>query len=129
MDAKTTFLNDIVDALLLGIRSMIKAEEDFLRSRKIHHGYAEEIQNVGLQVHRYSNGCKFKEVEIFYFIFKFDRSHYVSPFDSVLDVFDEHQKKYLFCYEFHQSVHVLTEAYSLDYCKTCAQILTWSYWI
>ena len=48
MDAKTAFLNDIVDALLLGIRSMIKEEEDFPRSRKLHHGYAEEIQNVGL---------------------------------------------------------------------------------
>ena len=40
IDAKTTFLNDIVDTLLLGIRSMIKAEEDFPRSRKLHHGYA-----------------------------------------------------------------------------------------
>ena len=39
MDAKTTFLNDIVDALLLGIRSMIKEDEDFPRSRKIHHRY------------------------------------------------------------------------------------------
>ena len=56
MDAKTAFLNDIVDTLLLRIRSMIKAEEDFPRSRKLHHGYAEEIQNVGLQVHSYSDG-------------------------------------------------------------------------
>ena len=52
MDVKTTFLNDSVDALLLGIRSMIKEEEDSPTSRKIHHGYAEEIQIVGLQVHR-----------------------------------------------------------------------------
>ena len=72
MDAKTTFLNDIVDTLLLGIRSMIKAEEDFPRSRKLHHGYAKEIQNVGLQVHSYSDGCKFEEVEGFCFRFKFD---------------------------------------------------------
>ena len=34
MDAKTTFLNDIVDALLLGIRSMIKAKEDFPMLKK-----------------------------------------------------------------------------------------------
>ena len=34
MDVKTTFLNDIVDTLLLGIRSMAKVEEDFPRSRK-----------------------------------------------------------------------------------------------
>ena len=61
MDAMTTFLNDIVDTLLLGIRSMIKAEEDFPRSRKLHHGYAKEIRNVGLQVHSYSDGCKFEE--------------------------------------------------------------------
>ena len=72
MDAKTAFLNDIVDTLLLGIRSMIKAEKDFLRSSKLHHGYAEEIQNVGLQVHSYSDGCKFEEVEGFCFRFKFD---------------------------------------------------------
>ena len=39
MDVKTVFLNDIVDALLLGIRSMIKAKEDFPRSKKIHHTY------------------------------------------------------------------------------------------
>ena len=63
MDAKTAFLNDIVDTLLLGIRSMIKAEEDFSRSRKLHHGYAEEIRNVGLQVHSYSDGCKFEEAD------------------------------------------------------------------
>ena len=43
MDVKTSFLNDIVDTLLLGIRSMIKEEEDFPRSRKIHHGYTQEI--------------------------------------------------------------------------------------
>ena len=72
MDAKTDFLNDIVDTLLLGIRSMIKAEEDFPRSRKLHHGYAEEIQNVGLQVQSYFNGSKFEEAERFYFRFKFD---------------------------------------------------------
>ena len=72
MDAKTTFLNDIVNTLHLEIRSMIKAEENFPRSRKLHHGYAEEIQNVGLQVHSYSDGCKFEEVEGFCFIFKFD---------------------------------------------------------
>ena len=36
MDAKTAFLNDIVDTLLIGIKSMIK-EEDFLRLRKLHH--------------------------------------------------------------------------------------------
>ena len=63
MDAKTTFLNDIVDTLLLGIRSMIKAKEDFSRSRKLNHGYAEEIRNVGLQVHSYFDGCKFEEAE------------------------------------------------------------------
>ena len=56
MDDKTAFLNDIVDTLLLRIRIMIKAEEDFPRSRKLHHGYDEEIQNVGLQVHSYSDG-------------------------------------------------------------------------
>ena len=72
MDAKTTFLNDIVDTLLLGIRSMIKAEEYFPRSRKLHQGYAEEIRNVGLQVHSYSDGCKFEEVDGFYLILKFD---------------------------------------------------------
>ena len=72
MDAKTTFLNDIVDTLLLGNRSMIKAERDFPRTRKIHHRYTKEIRNVRLQVHSYSNGCKFEEVEGFYFILKFD---------------------------------------------------------
>ena len=72
MDAKTGFLSDIVDTLLLGIRSMIKEEEDFPRSRKLHHGYVEEIQNVGLQVHSYYDGCKFEEAEGFYFRFKFD---------------------------------------------------------
>ena len=35
MDSKIVFLNDIVDTLLLGNRSMIKAEEDFPRSRKL----------------------------------------------------------------------------------------------
>ena len=90
MDAKTTFLNDIVDALLLGIRSMVKAEEYFPKTRKLHHRYTEEIQNVGLQVHSYSNGCKFEEAERFCFIFKFDPSHHVLPVDSVLDVFDKH---------------------------------------
>ena len=72
MDAKTTFLNDIVDTLLLGIRSMIKVKDDFPRSRKLHHGYAEEIQNIGLQGHSYSDGCKFEEAERFYLRFKFD---------------------------------------------------------
>ena len=72
MDAKTTFLNDIVHILLLGTRSMIKAEEYFPRSRKLHHGYAEEIQNVGLQIHSYFDGCKFEEVEGLCFRFKFD---------------------------------------------------------
>ena len=91
MDAKIAFLNDIVDTLLLGIRSMMKAEEDFPRSRKLHHGYAKEIRNVGLQVHSYSDGCKFEEAERFCFIFKFDRSHYVSLVDWVLDVSDKHQ--------------------------------------
>ena len=89
MDFKTTFLNNIVDALLLGIRSMIKEEEYFPRSRKIHHEYIEEIQNVTMQFHRQSDGCKF-EAERFCFRFKFDRSHYVSPADWVLDVFDKH---------------------------------------
>ena len=42
MDAKTTFLNDIIDALLLEIRSMVKAEQDFPKTR-----YTEEIWNVG----------------------------------------------------------------------------------
>ena len=72
MDANTTFLNDIVDTLVLGIMSMIKAEEDFPRSRKLHHGYAEEIRNVGLQVHSYSDGCKFEEAERLCFRLKFD---------------------------------------------------------
>ena len=72
MDAKKSFLNHIVDTLLLGIRSMIKAEEDFPRSRKLHHGYVEEIRNVGLQVHSYSDGCKFEKAEGFCFKFKFD---------------------------------------------------------
>ena len=72
MDAKTTFFNDIVDTLLLGIRSMIKAEEDFPRSRKLHHRYAEKVQNVGLHVHSYFDGCKFEETERFCFGFKFD---------------------------------------------------------
>ena len=67
MDAKTTFLNGIVDTLLLRIISMIKEEEDFPRSRKIHHQYTEEIRNVGLQVHNYFDGCKYDEVEGFYF--------------------------------------------------------------
>ena len=43
MDVKTTFLDDIVDALLLGIRSMVEVEGDFPRSRKIRHRYTEEI--------------------------------------------------------------------------------------
>ena len=43
MDAKTTFLNDIIETILLAIRSMIKAKEYFPRSRKLHYGYAEEI--------------------------------------------------------------------------------------
>ena len=34
IDVKTSFLNDIVDRLLLEIRSMIKEEEDFPRSSK-----------------------------------------------------------------------------------------------
>ena len=87
MDVNTSFLNDIVDTLLLGIISMIKAEEDFPRSRKLHHGFAEEIRNVGLQVHSYSDGCKFEEAERFCFRFKFDRSHYVSLVDWVLEIF------------------------------------------
>ena len=62
MDVKTAFLNDIVDTLLLGIRSTIKAREYFPRSRKIHHRYAEEIQNVGVQVHRDSYGCNLKKL-------------------------------------------------------------------
>ena len=86
MDAKTTFLNDIVDALLLEIRSMVKAEEDFPKTR-----YTEEIRNVELQVHSYSDGCKFEEAKRFCFRFKFDRSHYVFPVDWVLDVSDKHQ--------------------------------------
>ena len=40
---------------------MIKEEEYFPRSRILHHGYVEEIQNVGLQVHSYFDGCKFEE--------------------------------------------------------------------
>ena len=71
MDVKTSFLDDIVDTLLLGIRSMIKAKEDFPRSRKLHHGYVEEIQNVGLQVHSYFDGYKFEEADRFCFRFKF----------------------------------------------------------
>ena len=67
MDAKTTFLNDIVDALLIQIRSMIKEEEYFATTR-----YTEEIHNVGMQVHSYSDGCKFEESERLYFRFKFD---------------------------------------------------------
>ena len=31
---------------------------------------------------------------------------YVSPVDWVLDVFDEHQTRHLFCYECSQSIHV-----------------------
>ena len=76
MDAKTTFLKDIVHMLLLDIRSMVKAEEYFPKTR-----YTKEIRNVGLQVHSYSNGCKFEEAERFCFRFKFDRSHYVSLVD------------------------------------------------
>ena len=129
MDAKTTFLNDIVDTLLLGIRSMIKAEEYFPRSRKLHHEYTEEIRNVGLQVHSYSDGCKFEEAERFCFRFKFDLSHYESLIDWVLDVSDEHQTRYLFCCECSQSVHVRTKADSLDCCKTCAHIVLWQYTI
>ena len=71
MDAKIAFLSDIIDTLFLRIRSMIKAEEYFPRSRKLHHGYAEEIQNVGLQVHSYSDGCNFEKAEGFCFRFKF----------------------------------------------------------
>ena len=93
MDVKTTLLNDIVDALLLGIRSMIKAEEYFPKSRKIHHEYDEEIQNVGLEAHRYSDGYKFEEAERFCFKFKFDLSQYVSLVDWDLDVSDENQPR------------------------------------
>ena len=88
---------------------MAKVEGYFSRSRKIHHRYTEEIQNVGLQVHSYSDRCKFEKVERFYFKFKFNQSHYVSPADWVLDVSNEHQTKYLFCCECSQSVHVQTE--------------------
>ena len=114
MDVKTTFLNDIVDALLLGIRSMVKAKEDFPKTRKLHHRYTEEIRNVGLQVHIYSDGCKFEEAKRFCLKFKFDRSHYVLPVDWVLDVSDEHQTRCLFLFEFHQLVHVRTEVDSLE---------------
>ena len=41
---------------------MVKAERDFPRSRKIRHRYAEEIQNVGVQVHRDSDGCNLKKL-------------------------------------------------------------------
>ena len=90
MDVKTTFLNDIVDTLILEIRSMVKVEEYFPRTGKIHHRCTKEIQNVGLQVHSYSDGCKFEEAERFCFRFKFDRSHYVSLVDWVLDESDKH---------------------------------------
>ena len=125
MDSKTTFLNDIVDTSLLGIRSTTEEKRDFPRTRETHHRYTKEIQNVGMQVHSYSDGCKFEEAERFCFRFKFDLSHYVSPDNWVLDVSDEHQTIYLFCCECPQSVHVRTEVDSLDCCKTCAQILTW----
>ena len=85
---------------------MAEVEGDFPRSRKIHHRYTEEIRNVGLQVHSYSDGCKFEEAEIFCFRFKFDRSHYVLLADRVLDASDKHQTIYLFCCECPQSVHV-----------------------
>ena len=44
------------DALLLRIRSVAEAEGNFPKSRKIHHQYTEEIRNVRLQVHSYSDG-------------------------------------------------------------------------
>ena len=84
-----------------------------------------KIRNVGLQVHSYSDGCKFEEAEEFCFRFKFDWSHHVSLADWVLDVSDEHQTRHLFCCECSQLVHVRIEADSLDCCKTCPQILTW----
>ena len=42
---------------------MAKAERDFPKTRKIHHRYTEEIQNVGLQVHRYFDGCNLKKLK------------------------------------------------------------------
>ena len=51
---------------------MAEAERYFPRTRKINHGYIEEIQNVGLQFHSYSYGGKLEEAEGFYFRFKFD---------------------------------------------------------
>ena len=125
MNVKTTFLNDIIDTLLLEIRSMIKEEEDFPRARKIYHRYTEEIQNVGLQIHNYSDRCKLEEGEGFCFTFKFDWSHHVLLVDWVLGVSDEHKTRHLFCCECSQLVHVRTKANSLDCCKTCPQILTW----
>ena len=71
MYVKIAFPNDIVDTLLLDIRSMVKVEEDFPIRRKLHHRYPKEIQNVGLKFHGYSNGCKFEEAEGFCFKFKF----------------------------------------------------------
>ena len=41
---------------------MAKEEEDFPTSMKIHHRYTEEIRNVELEVHSYSNGCKFEKL-------------------------------------------------------------------
>ena len=45
-----------IAALLLGIISMVEAGRYFPRTRKIHHIYTEEIRNVRLQVHSYSDG-------------------------------------------------------------------------
>ena len=84
---------------------MSEVEGYFSRSRKIHHRYTEDIWNVGLQVHNYSDGCKFEEAERFCFRLKFDRSHYVLPVDWIADVSDEHQTGYMFCCECSHPVH------------------------
>ena len=41
---------------------MAEEKRDFPRTRKIHYSYTEEIQNVGLQVHGYSDGANFKKL-------------------------------------------------------------------
>ena len=98
---------------------------NFAKSRKIHHSYFEEIWDVGLQVHGYSDGCKFEEAEGICFRFWFDWSHHVLPIDWISDVFDVHQTRYMLCCVHSQPVYGWSKADSLGYCKTCFQINTW----
>ena len=108
------------DAILLRSWSVAETKWDYVESRKVCFWNFEEIQDVGLEIHDYIDNDEF-EVIWWYYIWD-SWCHLIQEDDWFVDVFDEHETKYMLCGEHFELVYGWAKICSLDCSKACSKV-------